>query len=51
MQELITTIKDPVLATMQGHVLTHMQANFDSLTNQHVVALHALGFRGDNKAE
>ena len=46
MQELITTIKDPVLATMQGHVLTHMQADIDFLTDQQVVALHALGFRG-----
>ena len=36
---------------MQGHVLTRMQADFDFLTDQRVVALHALGFGGDNKAE
>jgi len=36
---------------MQGHILTRMQADFDFLTDQHVVALHAFGFRGVNKAE
>ena len=39
-------LRDAVLATMQGHVLTRMQADFDFLTDQRVVALHALGFRG-----
>ena len=39
-------LRDVVLATMQGHVLTRMQADFDFLTDQRVVALHALGFRG-----
>ena len=36
---------------MQGHVLTRMQADFDFLTDQRVVVLHALVSGGDNKAE
>lgn len=32
---------------MQGHVLTRMQADFDFLTDQRVVALRALGLRGE----
>ena len=39
-------LRDAVLATMQGHVLTRMQADFDFLTDQRVVVLHALGFPG-----
>ena len=46
MQQLIQTTKNAILATMQGHVLTRMQADFDFLSDQRVVALHALGFRG-----
>ena len=47
MQQLIQTTKRcRFLATMQGHVLTRMQADFDFLTDQRVVELHALGSRG-----
>ena len=37
---------DVVLATMQGHVLTRVQTDFDFLIDQRVVVLHALGFWG-----
>ena len=46
MQKLIQQLRDAILATMQGHILTRMQADFDFLTDQCIVALHALGFRG-----
>mgnify|MGYP005825909169 CR=1 FL=1 len=36
---------------MQGHVLSRMQADFDFLTDQRVVALMHLVSVGDNKAE
>ena len=45
-KNLSKQLRDAVLATMQGHVLTRMQAVFDFLTDQRVVALHALSFRG-----
>ena len=32
---------------MQGHVLTRMETDFDFLTDQRVVALHAFGFLGE----